>query len=139
MGLFDKVKEKLQTSPPAPDPDQVEFVRNYTNMDRFRGTRRLHVTVHGDQDATKNATRLLGDEHLCDCVGRQITLTGFNFDGGSGMQVAVDGQYIGVVWNHEDDQVYAAAWSGDIDGVFVRIELGLDDRPEAKLFVKLAE
>lgn len=140
MGLFSKIKDAAFTQlQPSLDSDQVVFVREYTNMKRFNKTRRLHITVYGDKIATKNTTTLLNNEHVCDCVDRQVTLSGFEFDGGSGIRVAVDGKHIGVVWNHEADPVYEAAWNGDIEGVFVRIEWGLDDRPEAKLFVRLAE
>ena len=123
----------------APSGSAATFTRTYPNMNRFKGTKRLHVTVHGDRDATKNSRKLLNGEQLFDAVGRQITLSGFEFDGGSGIRVDVDGDHIGIVWNHEVNQVYSAAWNGDIEGVFVRIENDLDDRPEAKLFVKLAE
>ena len=139
MGLFDRIKDaaskQRQPSPSGSDA----FVRNYVNEDRFKGMKRMHVTIYGDASATKNATKILNGEHLCNCVGRQITLTGFTYDGGSGIKVSVDGQYIGIVWSRDDDKIYAAAWAGNIKGVFVRIEWSVDDRPEANLFVRLAE
>ena len=129
----------FKKSEPAPSGSTAAFTRTYTNLPRFKGTKRLHITVYGDKDATKNSRKLLNGEQLFDAIGHEITLTGFEFDGGSGIRVAVDGDHIGVVWNHGDDEIYLPTWNGDIEGVFVRIENDLDDEPEAKLFVKLAE
>ena len=129
----------FKKSDDRPSGSDVELRRTYTNMNRFKGTRRLHITVYGDKTAEKNCIKLLNGEQLFDCVGLEITLESFRFDGGTGIRVAVDGDHVGVVWNHGDDDIYIPTWNGDISGVFVRLELGLDDRPEAKLFVKLAE
>lgn len=135
MGLLNVFKK----SEPAPSGSPAVFTRSYTNMDRFKGTRRMHITIYDDDLATKNATRLLNGEHLCDCVGREITLAGFTHDNGSGIRVSVDRNYIGVLWEGYNEDIYPAVWNGDIEGVFIRIEMGPEDKPEAKLFVKLAE
>ena len=129
----------FKKSDDRPSGSDVELRRTYTNMNRFKGTRRLHITVYGDKTATKNCMKLLNGEQLFDCVGLEITLESFRFDGGTGIRVAVDGEHIGVVWDHGEGEVYSAAWNGTIDGVFVRLELDQGDRPDAKLFVMLAD
>lgn len=135
MGLLNVFKKSADSS----SGSDAAFTRTYTNLPRFKGTRRLHITIYGDKDATKNSRKLLNGEQLFDAVGHEITLTGFRFDGGTGIRVAVDGDHVGIVWNHGDDEIYLPTWNGDIEGVFVRIESGPNDRPDAKLFVKLAE
>ena len=172
MGLFDKiekiakvssnVKEKLDdqnnaqpvSSAKAEDTSEA-FVRTYTNMNTFRGTRRLIISSYEPNDkygAMANGMKLLGSKEQYGCVGREITLTGISYDNkplGNGIRVSVDGLNVGVVWNHDaNDAVYAAAYEGNIEGVYVRFEREFvsdlssgksGDRAKGYLFVKMTE
>lgn len=129
----------FKKSEPAPSGSAAAFTRSYTNMNRFKGTKRMHVTVYGDDTAWKNCVKILDQEQMVDCVGREITLSGFTYDSGSGIRVAVDGQHVGVLWDGYNRDLYPFAWNGDIEGVFVRIEMGPEDKPKVNLFIKLVE
>ena len=134
MGLFSRKKHQ----DPAPGII-IDAKRSYSSLKRFKGTKRLNVSYYKDpENGEKNASRLLGDADQVDCTSSEITLTSFRHGSGSGIKVAVDGAHIGVVWDtYYDDgrsPVYAAAYSGSIEGVFVRIE-----REKVSLFVKLSE
>lgn len=143
MGIFSKIKKRC----PEPSPGVVvDAERSYQSLKRFKGTKRLIVTTYGDiEKGMENAVQLLGDDDRVDCTSSEITLTSFRHGSGSGIKISVDGVHIGVVWDsyYDDgrDPVYAAAYSGKIDGVFVRIEREPDTEPRARvyLFVKLPE
>ena len=136
MGILSKIKKRS----PEPSPGiTVVSERTYPSLRRFKGTKRLHVTTYGDiENGAENAMQLLGDAERIDCTSSEITLTSFRHGSGTGIKVSVDGVHIGVVWDtyYDDgrDPVYSAAYSGKIDGVFVRIE-----RENVFLFVKLPE
>ena len=131
---------------PKPDPAPqiiVDLERTYPSLSRFKGTKKLYVTVYGDQEhGMENAAALLGDADHCDSPGKEITLTSFRHSSGSGIKVAINSSHVGIVWdnNSQNDrsQAYAAAYTGKNDGVFVRIEPD-GDRPKVSLFVKLSE
>ena len=142
--IFGK-KKKAQEPAPAPGPT-VEFERTYPSLNRFKGTKKLHVTTYGDADqGMENSLQLLGDDDKRYCSGTEITLTGFRYDNGTGIRVAVDGAHLGVVWPGTEP-AYSAAYSGNISGVFVLIERDaaynaetgeLEPRAKVSLFVML--
>lgn len=131
---------KKKRPEPVPEPQiRVDLVHTYRSMDRFKGTKRLIISVYGDREqGEEHVATLLGDANQFDSPGTDITLTSFRHSDGSGIKVAVDGQHIGVCWGpakqNERSPEYHAAYTGAIDGVFVRIE-----REHPYLFVKMAE
>jgi len=146
MGLLDIIKTAAREAV-APQSEPSQFVRTYTNASRFKGFRRTNVTVYGDmQNANDNCLALLDGKDTLDCIGREITLTGFTYEDGNNkaVRVAVDGKHIGVVWVRENDPVHAAIYDGTITDVFVRIStqnvIGkgtLEVRGHVLLFVKM--
>ena len=146
--IFGK-KKKVQEPAPAPGPI-VEFERTYPSLSRFKGTKKLHVTTYGDiYHGMENAMQLLGDEDKIYSSGKEITLSGFKYENGTGIRVALDGTHLGVVWTGpEPAEAYSAAYSGSIEGVFVLIERDgaynaetkeIEPRAKVSLFVKLPE
>ena len=131
MGIFSRKKNR-SASPAV----SVDLQRSYISLNRFNGTKRLGVSNYQDpENGEENAKKLLGDNEHFDCTSSEITLTSFRHESGSGIKVAVDGAHVGVVWDtyydNGRDPIYAAAYSGRIEGVFVRIESG-----RVPLFVK---
>lgn len=141
---------------PKPDPAPqiiVDLERTYPSLHRFKGSKRLTISAYGDPEhGMENAAALLGDADHYDSPGTEIKLTSFRHDSGSGIKVAVDGSHIGVIWDHNSKdaraEAYAAAYSGNNSGVFVRIEREnvfdnesnqFVSRPRSYLFVKLSE
>ena len=125
---------------PEPAPQiRVDLIHTYPSMKHFKGTKRLIVSVYGDtEQGEEHVAALLGDSDRFDSPGTDITLTSFRHSDGTGIKVAVDGQHIGVCWGpakqNERSPEYHAAYTGAIDGVFVRIE-----RERPYLFIKMAE
>ena len=136
MGIF----KKNDTPPDTHAVATHIFERTYTNAERFKGFRRLHVTVYQDyQNAEQNALDLLQIKDPYDCKGQIITLTGIDSGDGQfcGIKVSADGIPLGVVWYHyDDDPLFLATYAGQIEGVFLRIE-SADPHPKVSLFVKL--
>lgn len=145
MGFFSFIKDVVSEPEPEMPSPTIEFVREYQNMKRFKGTKRINVSVYGDKEgANENCLELLDGADRLDCVGKNITLTGFKYDRGTGIKVAVDGVHIGVIWERGKDEVYDAIYSGNIEGVFIRIEStivigqeGAETRGRALLFALL--
>jgi hypothetical protein len=136
MGLFKKMIKNTESQ------DNVVFIRSYKSLARFKGTRKLHVTVYGDKEnANRNALQLLGDKDTFGSAGCEITLTGFTFDNSSGIKVAVDGRHVGIVFDGYNEKYYADVFHGEIDGVFVKVDrdaiYGEPDRAAVALFVAL--
>lgn len=127
------------------DQSNVVFVRSYKSLDRFKGTRRLRLTVYGDKEnAARNALQLLGDKDTFGSAGHEITLTGFAFDNRTGIKVSVDGHHVGIAYEGSataNDEYYNAAFSGEINGAFVKVDRDVrydePDRVDVALFIAL--
>lgn len=118
-----------------------DFVREYVNAPTFRGFKRMHVTAYGDQyGAMENALAFLGDLDVLDFKGATITLSGFEYDGGRGIYVGVNGYHLGTVWKSagRNDEFFDSLYDGSIAGVFLRLERDSADPERAwvRLFIK---
>ena len=135
MGLLRFIKDAISEEPEQNAPN---LVQEYTSADSFRGFKKLHCATYGDDEAMKNSMMFLGDEDVFDSVGKTITLYQIVHDDGTGISVYVDGYPVGVVWSSNNDgPAYQAAFHGEIDGVFVRIQRRANDRSSVSLYVKL--
>ena len=115
------------------------FVRDYVCASTFRGFRRVHVTTYGDQHGgVENAMGFLGDRDVIDFKGATVAISGFQYDGGAGMYVAVNGYHLGAIW--DTAELFTPVYNGEFTDVFLRIERDKYDpeRPKVYLFVKLA-
>ena len=135
MGLFNK--KKPVAPPPTPKPImEANFIRSAG----FRGFKRFRVTVHGIEDAERNAVTLK-DADLKDAqISFKVFLDQYRSEYAD---VFINGLRVGIVYDPDEiyaikhklfDQVYAM-----FENETVLVTKGTITRPRVRMFVKYIE
>lgn len=127
MGLFFNKKKKVEQPEPKPF-----FEQSFIQAKSFRGFKRVGLSVYGHKPIEDGLNAL----RPFDLKGREITLRGVESSGLKLLQVFVDGNHVGTLFEYNYTDIFNAILAGKATAAYVKVE---DDGDKVFLFVKLGD
>lgn len=127
MGLLFNRKKKEE------QPKSVPFFeQSFIQAKSFRGFKRVGLSNYGYKPIEEGLNAL----RPFDLKGREITLQGVESSGLKLLQVLVDGNHVGTLFEYNYTDIFKAILAGKATAAYVKAE---DDGDKVFLFVKLGD